>query len=132
MQKFILKFIPVVSLLALTPLVAHAQFFDRCYGIVGLSYMLCKVSGLLNSAIPVLVALGVVYTVWGIVRYFIGDSEEAKTKGKDSIIYGIIGLAVIVGLWGLVVLVLDTFGAPDKYAAPSSYDLDKLLPRSKN
>lgn len=65
---------------------------------------------LLNSIIPVLVALGVVYFVWGVVQYFIADAEEAKKTGKDRIIYGIIGLAVIVSVWGLVNIVIKTFG----------------------
>jgi hypothetical protein len=54
-------------------------------------------------------ALGVVYLVWGIVEYFIRDNEEAKKKGRDRIIYGIVGLAIIIGLWGLVNLVVHTF-----------------------
>jgi hypothetical protein len=39
----------------------------------------------------------------------IADGEEAKTKGKDQIIYGIIGFAVIIGLWGFVNLIVNTF-----------------------
>jgi hypothetical protein len=40
----------------------------------------------------------------------ISASEEAKKKGKDHMIYGIIGFAVIVGVWGLVNIVTTTFG----------------------
>ena len=72
--------------------------------------LLCKIGEILNATIPVLVALGVVYFVWGVVTYMIGSEEEAKKKGKNRIIYGIIGLAVIVGLWGLVNIVVNTFG----------------------
>ena len=75
----------------------------------GLGSLICKLQHLLNSLIPVLIALGVVYLVWGIVQFVIRDSEEAKTKGKNTIIYGIIGLAVITGLWGLVSIVVNTF-----------------------
>ncbi|HEY4502969.1 MAG TPA: pilin [Candidatus Paceibacterota bacterium] len=90
--------------------------------------MFCRISTLLNSVLPVLVALGVVYLVWGVVQYVIGDSDEAKKKGKDKIIFGIIGLVVIVGLWGLVYIVLDTFGLGGD-AAPSN--LNNLLPPSR-
>ena len=34
---------------------------------------------------------------------------EAKKAGKNRMIYGIIGLAVIVAMWGLVNILLDTF-----------------------
>ena len=70
--------------------------------------ILDTIQGLLNSVVPVLLALGVVYFVWGVVQYFLADAEEAKKKGRDHVVYGIIGLAVIVGLWGLVNLVVNT------------------------
>lgn len=76
----------------------------------GIGGLLCKFQQILNSVIPLLIALGMVYFVWGVVQYVIRDGEEAKKKGKDRIIYGIIGLAVIVGLWGLVKIVVTTFG----------------------
>jgi hypothetical protein len=81
-----------------------------CSDLIGLSKIICQTQQLLNSIVPVLIALAVVYFVWGVVQFMINDSEEAKTKGKNKIIYGIIGFAVIVGLWGLVDLVTNTFG----------------------
>lgn len=72
--------------------------------------LIIQIQSILNSIIPVIVALGVVYFVWGVVQYVIADGEEAKKKGKDRIIYGVIGFAVIVGLWGLVNIVVNTFG----------------------
>lgn len=71
--------------------------------------VISKFQEILNSIVPVLVALGVVYFVWGVVQYVIADGEEAKKKGKDVMIYGVIGFAVIVGLWGLVNIVVKTF-----------------------
>ncbi len=71
---------------------------------------LCTIGSLLNKVVPVLIALGVVYFVWGVISFVIADDEEAKTKGKDRIIWGIIGLAVIIGMWGLVAVLRNTFG----------------------
>lgn len=72
--------------------------------------ILCRVGQILNSVVPVLIALGVVYFVWGVITYMVGGDEEAKKKGRDKIIYGIIGLAVIVAIWGLVNILTNTFG----------------------
>jgi hypothetical protein len=76
----------------------------------GLGQIICKIHELLNSIIPVLLALGVVYFIWGVVNYVIADDEEAKSKGKERILYGIIGLAIIVSVWGLVQILVTTFG----------------------
>jgi hypothetical protein len=80
--------------------------------------LILQFKDILNSIVPVLVALGIVYFVWGVVQYVIADGEEAKKKGKDRIIYGVIGFAVIVSLWGLVNIVVNTFFS-DSISAPS-------------
>lgn len=76
--------------------------------------IMCLIGGWFNTLVPILIALGVVYFVWGVITYMIGDDEEAKAKGKNRIIYGIIGLVVIVAMWGLVSIVTKSFGlSPD-------------------
>jgi uncharacterized membrane protein YidH (DUF202 family) len=63
----------------------------------------------MDSIIPLLVGLGVIVFVSGVVQYVIANEEEAKTKGRDRMIYGIIGLVVIASVWGLVSIVVQTF-----------------------
>jgi hypothetical protein len=120
-MKKLFKFVSVFSFLTLLPLTfAYAAICPDGRIVSDLSFcssssssigsFLVNVQQIINSIIPVLVALGVVYFVWGVVRFMIGDTEEAKTKGKDTIIYGIIGFAVIMGLWGLVNIVVNTLG----------------------
>ncbi|MFA5999586.1 MAG: hypothetical protein WC783_01200 [Candidatus Paceibacterota bacterium] len=75
----------------------------------GIGGLLCKFQQILNSIIPVLVTLGVVYFVWGVVRYVIADGEEAKDKGREKIVYSIIGFVVIMSLWGFVAIIVNTF-----------------------
>ncbi|SRR5258708_4812669 len=107
-----------LSGVALMPFLALAQTTTggsvaNCSSYVGqtnLNSLLCKFSELLNAAIPVLIALGVIYFIWGVVTYFIASDEEAKSAGRNRIFLGIIGLVVIVGMWGLVRIVANTFG----------------------
>ena len=114
-MKKILKSTAIVSMMVFSPLIAFAQVTftsgttQTCTG-NNIGRVICQFQQILNSIIPLLLALAVVYFVWGVVRFMISDSEEAKTKGKDQIIYGIVGLAVIIGLWGIVNLVTNTFG----------------------
>ncbi|MDE2399916.1 MAG: hypothetical protein KGL67_02835 [Patescibacteria group bacterium] len=76
---------------------------------MNLSNLFSTAQNILNSIIPILVSLGLVFFIWGVVQYVIAGGEEAKKRGRDRIIYGIIGLAVITSLWGLVNLVVNTF-----------------------
>lgn len=107
-MKNLVKFTPVFILAIIVPLKAYAFTSTTCN--TGLLGVICKLSVLLDAILPFLVALGVVYFVWGMVQYFIADGEEAKKTGKDRIIYGIIGLAVIVSIWGLVYILTETLG----------------------
>lgn len=133
MKKILLKFALVFSFILL-PVASFAQPYQGpCPdGSVilpdgscpssgsGIGDLLLNIQELLNFIVPILVALGVVYFVWGVVRFMIADTEEAKTKGKDTIIYGIIGFAVILGLWGLVEVVINTLNlSPGSLYAPS-------------
>jgi hypothetical protein len=79
----------------------------------------------LNSLIPVLVVLGVLYFIWGVITYVIASDEEAQKSGRNRIIYGIIGLAVIVAMWGLVNILLNTFGIN---GTPTTVTLPAVIP----
>ncbi len=72
--------------------------------------LMCQIGKLFNAAVPVLIALGVLFFIWGVITYVVASDEEAKSTGRDRIIYGVVGLAVIIGVWGLVNLVRRTFG----------------------
>jgi mannose/fructose/N-acetylgalactosamine-specific phosphotransferase system component IID len=106
--------------LGLAPVAAFAQISTTGSTTSGCNYsaqtggtligMLCRIGQILNAIVPVLIALAVVWFVWGVIAYLIGDDEEAKKRGRNRIIFGIIGLVVIVGLWGLVNLLSNTFG----------------------
>lgn len=76
----------------------------------GLAGIIAKISALFSAILPVLISFGVLYFIWGVIQYMIADGEEAKTKGRDTIVYGIIGLAVIVSIWGLVAILNQTLG----------------------
>ncbi len=98
------------------PLLTFAQTTGSkpsvCTGgqITTIQSLICKLNEILGAILPLLIALGVVYFVWGVISFVIASDEEAKTTGRDRMIWGIVGLVVIVGLWGLVRIVTNTFG----------------------
>ncbi|MEI6580631.1 MAG: hypothetical protein WCO07_00465 [bacterium] len=72
-----------------------------------IGYVTCIIN---SSVIPLILALAIVMFVWGVVQYVINDAEEAKKeKGRMFMLWGIIGITVMVSVWGLVAIVGNTF-----------------------
>ena len=57
-----------------------------------------------NILVPVIFAVAFIVFLWGAFNTFIlgANDEEAKTKGKNLMLYGLIGFFVMVSIWGLV------------------------------
>ncbi len=70
------------------------------------SYISCLI---VKTIIPLIFAIAVAMFLWGVVQFTIKDSEEAKDKGRNLMVWGIIALTVMVGVWGLVGIVGRTF-----------------------
>lgn len=64
-----------------------------------------------QSVLPLLVTLAVVFFLWGVTQYMINPaSSEEREKGQQYMIWGLIGLFVVVSVWGLVSILTSTFG----------------------
>ena len=108
-----MKIFSILSLFVLTPVFAHAQIIGSGGG--GLQGILGTISGLINLAIPVVIALAVLYFFWGLAQYILNSAnEDKKEEGRNIMIWGIIALFVMVSVWGLVRLLQDTFGVTDQ------------------
>lgn len=103
------------AVLTFAPLAVFAQQTGRSGGcdyvqLSTIQDIICRAGNIIDLVIPLLVLLGVLLFVWGVVQYVIANEEEAKTKGRDRMIAGIVGLAVILSMWGLVGILKRTFG----------------------
>jgi len=57
----------------------------------------------LSTATVIILAAAVVYFLWNVFGYVMSAGEPEKRAEKQSgIIYGVIGIAVMVSIWGLV------------------------------
>ena len=66
---------------------------------------------LVKYVTPLLFALATVGFIWGIIQMFLDpNNEEARKKGKSFMLWGLIGLFVMVSMWGIVGVLDSTFG----------------------
>jgi hypothetical protein len=72
--------------------------------------LLDAIGGVLCGTIPVLFILATVVFLWGVVKYVLANGDEKKIEaGKSFMIYGLIGLFVMVTMWGIVYAAVNTF-----------------------
>jgi hypothetical protein len=64
-----------------------------------------------ESFITLIAAASVLVFIFGVTKYiWQGDNEESRKKGRQLMLWGIIGMFVMFGVWGLVGILGDTFG----------------------
>ena len=100
--------------LSFAPVMALAQPLAKVDGLV------VAIGKIIAKIIPIMFALAIIYFFWGIITYIksAGDPDEAA-KGKSIMIYGVIGIAVMVSIYGLVFWLQETLGIdPAKTSLP--------------
>lgn len=63
----------------------------------------------LNPLVYIIIGLAVVVFLWGVIKFVISESDGDKQKGKEFILWGIVGLFVMVSIWGLENILASTF-----------------------
>jgi phosphoglycerol transferase MdoB-like AlkP superfamily enzyme len=119
------KTLLVLSALLL-PVVTFAQDVNLDTEVSNLEDIINLILGLINVAIPIIIALAVLVFIWGVFKYVVSDSEEAKGKGKDMMIWGIVGIFVMISVWGLVNILVNTFGLDSQNDAPDVPELPDI------
>ena len=68
------------------------------------------IQNILDPVIILLLALALVYFMWGVLLYVNKGSEGGdRTKGIQMMSYGILAIFVMVSVWGLVYILINTF-----------------------
>jgi len=73
--------------------------------------LLTNILNLINIyVIPLLVAVAIVVFFFGIVKFIFASGGEGKTSALKLIGNGILGLVVMLSIWGIVALVGSSLG----------------------
>ncbi|HCC05605.1 TPA: hypothetical protein DEP58_04905 [Patescibacteria group bacterium] len=91
--------------LLVIPACIHAQDF---------SYMTSLGESLLvvaSTLVPILLGIALIVFVWGLLVFIAkADNEQERDAGKQKMFWGIIGLFVLVSVWGIILLMQDIVG----------------------
>lgn len=121
----------ITTIFTLVPLVSHAQ---------SLQVLLTNVLTFINDVlIPFILAIGFLFFVFNVVRYFVfqSTSDEGREKAKALATYSVLGFVVILVFWGIVNIFAGLFGFGGTPQPVSDYiDPDAAessnIPRSNN
>lgn len=113
--KFILG--SLFGTLAFVPALALAQ---GQLPLTNLGSLLGGLRQLMGIVVPILIGFAIIVFLWGVLRFiFNAGSDEKRKEGKMFMIYGIIGIVVMVSVWGLVSFLQGTFGLDSNAPAQS-------------
>lgn len=98
------------------PIISLAQSYNYSNGfqpaaVANVDALLGAFGGWISTIGTLLIGVAVVVFFWGIVKYVIsGGDEEKRKQSRGVIVYGIIGLFVMVAIWGIIYFIGSTFG----------------------
>ncbi len=92
-----------------------------------LSSLVDSLLALINNLIPLVIGLGLLAFLWGVAQFIRSGEGDARARddAKWMIGAGIIGLFVMVSVWGLVNFVHATFGLNDNQLPSPKFDRTK-------
>ncbi len=66
---------------------------------------------IINPLIALLFGLAVAYFLYGVFEFISNQtSEEKKTTGKNHMIWGVVGMVIMMGVFTIIGMIKRTFG----------------------
>lgn len=91
----------------LSPLLVNAQTLQ---GVRDFKGLVAVVLNVLEKAAAFLVGLAVFIIIYGIFKYITKAADpEARKEGLRFVAYGVVGVFVMISMWGLVRVLVNTF-----------------------
>jgi hypothetical protein len=77
------------------------------------SFLSSVVTQIINPIILLLSASAFVVFIWGTFEFVLYAGDSAKRKeGREAILWGIVGLVIIFGAYGIINIALGIFSLP--------------------
>ena len=85
-----------------------------------------KMNGIGNTIIGILISLAVIWIIINVIQFIMASGDDRAAK-RNSILWGIVGLFVILSIWGLVNILSGTF-ATNNQAPVDQYPVNPNPP----
>jgi len=70
---------------------------------------------ILTPLIGLLIGVAMLYFLWGAFQYIANaDNDQARSTGRQHMLWGIIGLLVMLSAYAILSIVVGTFGLNDE------------------
>ena len=100
---------------ATLPLLGFAQSLTNLFGLVG------SAQNLINVLIGFVIALATLVFIYGILKYVLSKDPEGQKDARSYMVGGIIGLFVMVSVWGIVAFLQSAlFGSNGTPVSPTA------------
>jgi hypothetical protein len=79
------------------------------------STLVAKITtAIINPIIALIFAAGFLVFVWGVVQFLAGlaQNSEAADEGKQHMLWGVIGMAIMIAATGILRMIANTIGVP--------------------
>ena len=77
--------------------------------ITDFSSLITQLVGIVNLIVPLLLGLAVLGFMWGVIKYIFAAGPDNLAEARNFMIFGIIGIAVMLAVWSLALFVKDSF-----------------------
>lgn len=101
------RVITIVTTTLLQTNIAFAGYYANpgwATGLIG------EIGGTLSAFIPAFIGFALLVFIWGVVQFIATSEEKKREEGRRRMVWGLIGLFVIVSVWGLVALIQSLTG----------------------
>lgn len=68
---------------------------------------------IVNPLITLGFAVAILYLAWAVLQYTMGGDKLEKEKLKGSLIYGVLGVAIMATVFGIMKFLAASVGAPE-------------------
>lgn len=84
---------------------------------------------IINPLIILLFAVAMVMFLYGIVEFLMnGENEEKRTTGKQHMMWGVIGLTIMMGVFAIINIMLKTFNITGVDPQKGTVELNEYKP----